>query len=56
VHLLAATPTRHWLEYVDWAEPILAEALSVTGGHCHPAEKPGIGIEWNDRAVDKYGV
>lgn len=56
VHLLAATPTRHWLEYVDWAEPILLEPLPVTDGHCHPAEKPGIGIEWNDRAVDKYGV
>jgi len=56
VHLLAATPTRHWLEYVDWAEPILAEALPVIDGHCRPAEKPGIGIEWNDRAVDKYGV
>lgn len=56
VHLLAATPTRHWLEYVDWAEPILMEPLPVVDGHCRPAEKPGIGIEWNDRAVDKYGV
>jgi len=24
-HLLAATPTRHWLEWVDWAEAILDE-------------------------------
>jgi len=56
VHLLAATPTRHWLEYVDWAAPILMEPLPVVDGHCRPAEKPGIGIEWNDRAVDKYGV
>ena len=30
-HLLAATPTCHWLEYVDWANPILAEPLSVGG-------------------------
>lgn len=56
VHLLAATPTRHWLEYVDWAAPILMDPLPVVDGHCHPAEKPGIGIEWNVRAVDKYGV
>ena len=24
-HLLAATPTAHWLEYVDWMNPLLAE-------------------------------
>ena len=29
VHLLAATPTRHWLEYVDWASPILAEPMQI---------------------------
>src|SRR4051794_33580185 len=23
-HLLAASPTAHWLEYVDWAAPLLA--------------------------------
>jgi mandelate racemase len=56
VHLLAATPTRHWLEYVDWAEPVLVEGLPVVDGHCRPAEKPGFGIEWNVQAVDKYGV
>ena len=27
VHLLAATPTAHWLEYVDWADAILEEPL-----------------------------
>ncbi|MEQ8506765.1 MAG: enolase C-terminal domain-like protein [Rhodospirillales bacterium] len=54
VHLLAATPTRHWLEYVDWAEPVLAEPLPVEDGQCRPAEKPGIGIEWDETAVAKY--
>jgi hypothetical protein len=29
VHLLAATPTAHWLEYVDWADAILEEPLQV---------------------------
>ncbi len=24
VHLLAASPSAHWLEYVDWADPILS--------------------------------
>ena len=26
-HLLAVSPRRHWLEYVDWADPILEEPL-----------------------------
>src|ERR1700730_7681356 len=30
-HLLAATPTAHWLEYMDWAKPILAEPLQIAG-------------------------
>ena len=28
-HLLAATSGRHWLEYVDWAVPILQEPLRI---------------------------
>src|ERR1051325_2202442 len=31
-HLLAATPTCHWLEYVDWANPILAEPVELKDG------------------------
>lgn len=27
--LLSATPTAHWLEYVDWPEPLLATPLRV---------------------------
>ena len=29
-HLLAATPTAHWLEFVDWAGPILQERLRLS--------------------------
>lgn len=56
VHLLCATPTRHWLEYVDWAQQILTEPLVVTHGHCRPPEKSGIGIEWDETAVNRYSV
>jgi len=28
-HLLAVTPTCHWLEYMDWVNPILQEAFEV---------------------------
>ena len=37
-HLLAVTPTCDWLEYVDWASPVLEEPIEVRDGHCqHPS-------------------
>ena len=41
--LLAATPTWHWLEYVDWAAPILAEPAQVRDGHVLIPDRPGGG-------------
>jgi mandelate racemase len=54
VHLLACSPTAHWLEYVDWAAPILAEPLRITDGTATPPNRPGTGIEWNEEAVARY--
>ena len=55
-HLLAATPTCHWLEYVDWADPILAHPAELKNGHVVIPEQPGTGIAWNEKAVEKYAV
>jgi mandelate racemase len=49
-HLLCATPTSHWLEFVDWAGPILAEPLRVKDGMVMPAAT----LAWNEQAVQKY--
>ena len=54
VHLLAATPTAHWIEYVDWAEPILQQPLPVTDGYVMPPDRPGTGLDWNADAVSHY--
>jgi len=36
-HLLAVTPTCHWLEFVDWANPLLASSSkSATAKPTHP--------------------
>lgn len=56
VHLLAATPTADWLEFVDWAEPILAEPFVPERGTATPPDRPGIGIEWNEAAVARFGA
>jgi mandelate racemase len=53
-HLLAVTPTRHWLEYVDWAGAILAEPMSIVDGAATAPDRPGTGIAWDERAVERY--
>jgi len=54
--LLAATPTCHWLEYVDWAAPVLAEPAQVKDGNVLIDERPGAGIAWNEEAVKRFQV
>ena len=53
VHLLAATPTCHFLEYVDWANVLVQEPLVITGGHAIVPERPGNGLVWNEDAVKR---
>jgi mandelate racemase len=54
--LLAVSPTSHWLEYVDWANPILREPLKVENGRAILPERPGSGIEWDEAGVERYLV
>jgi len=53
-HLLAVTPTAHWLEYVDWAAPILAQPLSVVDGAVQIPDRPGNGMQWDPDAVARH--
>ena len=55
-HLLAVTPTRHWLEYVDWAAPVLADPVQVKDGNVLIPDRPGAGITWNEEAVRRYAA
>lgn len=50
-HLLTVTPTAHWLEYVDWAEPVLAEPLRIESGFATASGAPGTGVAWDEAAV-----
>lgn len=54
VHLLAAAPARHWLEYLDLEAPLLARPLALERGHALVPSRPGIGLEWNDEAVKRF--
>jgi mandelate racemase len=54
VQLLPLTPTCHWLEYVDWADPVLREPVRIEKGHAVGAAGPGLAIQWNEKAVRKF--
>ena len=54
-HMLAVTPTAHWLEFLDFAGSILANPAKIVDGAV-TARGPGLGLEWNETAVAKYLV
>ncbi len=53
-HLMRATETAHWLEWQDWADPVLAEPFRPVDGSLPVPNRPGAGIAWNEDAVRHY--
>lgn len=53
-HLLAVTPTAHWLERMDLAGPILERPLAFSEGRATVSTEPGTGIRWNEDAVARH--
>jgi mandelate racemase len=54
-HVLAVTPTAHWLEHLDLAGAILAKPYQAVDGKV-TAQGPGLGLEWDERAVERYSA
>jgi mandelate racemase len=55
-HLLAATPTAHWLERLDIARPIVAPDLAFKDGKAVIPDLPGSGISWIESKVAEYEI
>jgi mandelate racemase len=56
-HLLAATPGRHMIEWLDLAQPILAAGCpALLDGHAVPTGAPGLGLAWDEAAVAHHAV
>jgi mandelate racemase len=56
VHLLGVAPTCHWLEFMDWAVPLLQEPVRVKDGFASIPDRPGAGIQWDEAAVKRYSA
>jgi mandelate racemase len=54
-HLMRVTETAHWLEWQDWANPVLKEPFVVKSSQLDIPHRPGIGIEWDEAAIARYG-
>ena len=55
-HLMRATETAHWLEWQDWADPVVKEPFRVKDSKIEIPDRPGVGIEWEEDAVKRYAI
>jgi mandelate racemase len=53
-HVMRVTETAHWLEWQDWANPVLQQPYVVRGGTLHIPEVPGTGLEWDEEVVSAH--
>jgi mandelate racemase len=54
--MMGVTPTAHWLEYNDWWNPILKEPLELRDGMTQVGAAIASGVEWDEKAVDRYSA
>ena len=55
-HMLGISPSRHWLELMDWASPILQRPVTIEGGNFIFEEAPGAGVNWNEDKLRHFGA
>lgn len=53
-HMMRVTETAHWLEWQDWADPILKTPYQLKDGQLQIPDVPGVGLEWNEDAVKHH--
>ena len=55
-HLMRATPTANYLEWMNWVDPLLKEPYQVKEGHLVIPDRPGVGLEFRRDGIDRYKV
>ena len=55
-HLLSVCPLRHYLEHLDIAGALLREPLRVEGGMALVPDRPGLGLEWDESALQRHAA
>ena len=50
-HVMRVTETAHWLEWQNWANPILQTPYKIGESFLHIPDVPGVGLEWNEDLI-----
>lgn len=50
-HVMRVTETAHWLEWQNWADPILQKPYQIKNGMLEIPDVPGVGLDWNEDVV-----
>ena len=50
-HAMRVTETAHWLEWQDWADPILQRPYAIRDSQLYIPDVPGVGLAWDEKAV-----
>jgi L-alanine-DL-glutamate epimerase-like enolase superfamily enzyme len=56
VALTAAVPNAAWVEYIPQLDTITTSRLAIVDGFAIPSPQPGLGIDWDDAAIDARAV
>ena len=50
-HVMRVSESAYMLEWLDWSYPILQRHYEIRDGQVHIPDAPGVGIEWDEKAV-----
>ena len=50
-HVMRVAESAHFLEWLDWSYPVLQRPYEIRNGQVQIPDTPGIGIEWDEKAV-----
>ncbi len=53
---MRVTETAHWLEWQNWADPILEKPYDIKDSQLHIPDVPGVGLSWDEKAVAAHLV
>ncbi len=56
VALCAAVPNARWVEYIPQLESLTASPMKIDFGHAIPSAEPGLGIDWDWKAIKTQTV
>ncbi len=56
IALCAAVPNAAWVEHIPQLDILTTEGMRMADGHAVPSDAPGLGIAWDQSAIDRLAV